>query len=64
MTRNLKFDLSYRYVNFDSSSGFIEYPTQDCGGVNCSPVAPFDVDTLDAHQVKVGLRYHFGQPTW
>ena len=65
MTTNLKFDLAYRYVNFGSANGTISYPMQVCGGAgNCSPVASLDVGTIDSHQVKVGLRYHFVQPTW
>jgi opacity protein-like surface antigen len=66
VTQSLKFDIAYRYVNFGSSSGSIKYPEQaDCGsGVPCSPIGSLDVGTIDAHQVKVGLRYQFGQNNW
>lgn len=62
VTESLKFDLAYRYVNFGSANGSITYPLQDdCGGVSCSPVGSVDIGTVDAHQLKMGLRYHFGQ---
>ena len=55
ITQSTKFDLAYRYVDFGSATGQV---------TTASQVGSFDVGTIDAHEVKVGLRYQFSQPTW
>jgi opacity protein-like surface antigen len=55
INQSMKFDLAYRYVDFGSATGQV---------TTASQVGSFDVGTIDAHEVKVGLRYQFSQPTW
>lgn len=53
ITNALKFDVAYRYVNMgDALSGTDFADAPDLG--------PITVDNLVAHEVKMGLRYHFG----
>lgn len=55
VTQNMKIDLAYRYVDFGSASGKVSYSSQ---------VGSYDVEAIDAHEVKVGLRYQFAHPSW
>ena len=55
ITQNIKIDLAYRYVDLGSASGKVSYSSE---------VGSYDVEAIDAHEVKVGLRYQFSQPTW
>jgi opacity protein-like surface antigen len=52
-TPNLKLDVGYRYINMgDAYSGSDLAAAPDIG--------PITAHSIDAHEVKVGLRYHFG----
>jgi opacity protein-like surface antigen len=53
ITSALKFDLAYRYINMgDAFSG------TDLAAV--SGPGPITIHDISAHEVKAGLRYHFG----
>ncbi len=56
ITQNLKFDMAYRYIDLgEVVSGVDLFPIAgDPGAIN--------VDGIQAHEVKFGLRYHFGDP--
>ena len=50
---NMILDIGYRYLDLgDAESGRID------GGYNINP--PVRFETLRSHEIKVGLRYHFG----
>ena len=56
LTQNLKFDLAYRYIDLG----------EVVSGVDATAVTPgaISVDPIQGHEVKVGLRYHFGDSAW
>jgi len=58
ITHNLKFDLAYRYVDLGEVISGIDTTAApaDQGAIS--------VDRIEGHEVKVGLRYHFGGPAW
>ncbi len=47
ITDNLMLDVAYRYV--------------DLGYARSKGATPMTVDNLNSHEIKVGMRYHFGQ---
>jgi opacity protein-like surface antigen len=49
---DLALDIGYRYINFGGAAS-ANYST---AGTNTTPV---EVDNLDAHEIRVGLRYNF-----
>jgi opacity protein-like surface antigen len=53
ITSNMKFDLAYRYINMGNA-----YSGSDLAAA--PNIGPISVEGIDAHEVKVGLRYHFG----
>lgn len=56
MTQNIRFEAAYRYLNMGEAT---------TGVVTCAPDCPktvYRVKELEAHDVKVGLRYLFGAP--
>lgn len=55
VTSNMIVDVGYRYINLGSAYSHTEDVV--LGGPNPRLV----VDDIDAHEFKVGLRYHFGQ---
>ncbi|WP_108881011.1 outer membrane beta-barrel protein [Anderseniella sp. Alg231-50] len=59
ITSNLKFDLAYRYIDLGEVISGID--TAPPVGVDSGAMS---VDSIQAHEVKVGLRYHFGESTW
>ncbi len=58
ITQSLKFDLAYRYVNLGEMISEIDTAAApaDQGAIN--------VNHIEGHEVKVGLRYHFGGSAW
>ena len=58
ITSSLKFDLAYRYIDLG----------EVISGVDPAPVVgdpgAISVDNIQGHEVKVGLRYHFGDSAW
>lgn len=54
ITQALKFDLAYRYVNMGDAMSSTDFSA----GTNLGPITVHDIS---AHEVKAGLRYHFGQ---
>ena len=58
ITPSLKFDLAYRYLDLgDVISGVdLTAPAADQGAIS--------VAGIQSHEIKFGLRYHFGEPAW
>ncbi len=52
ISTNLKLDLAYRYVDLGEMVSGVDYAAADPGAIS--------VDNIQGHEVKVGLRYHFG----
>jgi opacity protein-like surface antigen len=52
LTSNLKFDLAYRYIDLGEVVSGVDYAAVQPGAIS--------VDGIQAHEVKAGLRYHFG----
>lgn len=46
-------DIGYRYIDLGKA-------TSAATNVSGSPIGPVRVDDLAAHEIKIGLRYHFG----
>lgn len=60
VTPNLKLEMAYRYLNLGSTtSGLV-----DCGanGV-CGGVFSYKLREVDSHDIKLGFRYMFNEPT-
>ncbi len=61
VTPNFKVELAYRYLNMGSAtSGLVDCSgaSNTCGGSNA-----YRIRGLDSHDIKLGLRWHFNQPT-
>jgi opacity protein-like surface antigen len=58
ITSSLKFDLAYRYIDLGEVISGVDTAALpgDQGAIS--------VDNIQGHEVKVGLRYHFGDPAW
>jgi len=56
ITPNLKFDMAYRYVDLGGVISGVDPAAATPGAIS--------VDVVEAHEVKFGLRYHFGDPVW
>ena len=58
ITSSLKFDLAYRYIDLGEVISGIDTAAlpADQGAIS--------VDNIQGHEVKVGLRYHFGGSAW
>ena len=58
LTQNMKFDLAYRYVDLGEVVSGIDLnaAAADQGAIG--------VSNIEAHEVKVGLRYSFGKSGW
>ena len=58
ITSSLKFDLAYRYIDLGEVISGIDTTAlpADQGAIS--------VDNIQGHEVKVGLRYHFGGSAW
>jgi len=56
LTHSLKFDLAYRYVDLGGVVSGVDTTAPTPGAIS--------VDNIEGHEVKVGLRYHFGDPAW
>ncbi len=56
LTENLKFDLAYRYIDLGEVVSGVDTAAADPGAIS--------VDGIEGHEVKVGLRYHFGGSAW
>ena len=58
ITQNLKFDLAYRYIDLGQVISGVDTALlpADQGAIS--------VDPIQGHEVKVGLRYQFGDPAW
>jgi len=58
ITSSLKFDMAYRYVDLG----------EVVSGVDPAPLVgdpgAISVAGIQSHEVKFGLRYHFGDPAW
>lgn len=50
--RDLALDVGYRYINF----GGVTSSNYSTAGTNTTPV---EIDNMDAHEIRVGLRYSF-----
>lgn len=58
ITPGLKFDMAYRYIDLgEVISGVGTVVAPDVAGA-------ISVAGIQSHEVKVGLRYHFGDPAW
>ncbi|GJD63835.1 outer membrane protein [Methylobacterium frigidaeris] len=56
VTPNVKLELAYRYLNLGEGS---------TGVLNCfcgTPLAPIKVKDIEAHDIKLGMRWMFGAP--
>lgn len=56
ITHSLKFDLAYRYIDLGEVVSGVDTTAVESGAMS--------VDKIQGHEVKVGLRYHFGDPAW
>jgi opacity protein-like surface antigen len=56
LTQSLKFDLAYRYIDMGDVISGVDYTAVEPGAIS--------VDGIKAHEVKAGIRYHFGGPAW
>ncbi|GAA0251230.1 hypothetical protein LNAOJCKE_3900 [Methylorubrum aminovorans] len=56
VTQNVRFEAAYRYLNMGEATTGVVTCTPDC------PKTVYRVKELEAHDVKVGLRYMFGAP--
>lgn len=61
VTQNFKVELGYRYLNMGSAeSGLLNCggATATCGGLNA-----YKIRNIDSHDIKLGVRWHFNQPS-
>ena len=56
ITSSLKFDLAYRYIDLGEVISGVDAGAGTPGAIS--------VADIQSHEVKVGLRYHFGAPAW
>ena len=58
ITHNVKFDMAYRFIDLGQVVSGVDPapPVGDPGAIS--------VDGIQAHEVKFGLRFHFGNPAW
>ena len=58
ITHNVKFDMAYRFIDLGQVVSGVDPapPVGDPGAIS--------VDGIQAHEVKFGLRFYFGNPAW